>query len=321
MSVARIDTVAAAAVDAARAAAEQVAGGDVGEHLGAVAEDERVVAHRFAATHPGYRGWEWTVVLARVPRARSATVSEVVLLPGDRALLAPAWVPWSDRIAPGDLGEADVLPYRADDPLLEESFEQTGGAAVAGGDDALDDLDLPVRQELGLGRPRVLGREGRAEAAARWYRGASGPDTTSARAAAAPCASCGYLVRLAGSLRGLFGVCANAWSPDDGRVVSLDHGCGAHSETGVTAEDAAGLPQPLLDQLREDLDVVPLPDEPPAQGSSDGAVDATGAPPGDTAGEPEADPADPGGTADSVETADSSAPRGAEAPSDPADRR
>jgi hypothetical protein len=28
-------------------------------------------------------------------------------------------------------------------------------------------------------------------------------------------------------------VCANEWSPDDGRVVSMDHGCGAHSQTDV----------------------------------------------------------------------------------------
>jgi hypothetical protein len=292
----RIDTVAAAAVAQARAVAEEVAGGDVGEHLGAVAEDERVVAHRFAATHPGYRGWEWTVVLARVPRARTATVSEVVLLPGEHALLAPAWVPWSDRIAPGDLGETDVLPYREDDPLLDQSFEQVGGADVAGGDggdavDTVDDLDLPVRVELGLGRPRVLNREGRAEAAVRWYRSAAGPDTTTARAAAAPCATCGYLVRLTGSLRGLFGVCANAWAPDDGRVVSLDHGCGAHSETGAAA--AAAVAAPLIDQLREDLDVVPLADGPRVQESSDAVGDATREPSGVAGGDPGADSPEP----------------------------
>ncbi|MGF1646432.1 MAG: DUF3027 domain-containing protein [Kineosporiaceae bacterium] len=263
----RTDTVAAAAVDLARAAAMAAAGGEVGEHLGAAAEGERVVAHRFASTHPGYRGWEWTVVLARVPRARTATVSEVILLPGERALLAPAWVPWSDRIAPGDLGEGDVLPYRADDPLLDESFEQTGGAGPAGGDpdvsDAFDDLDLPVRVELGLGRSRVLNREGRAEAASRWYRGSAGPESGAARAAADPCATCGYLLRLTGSLRGLFGVCANGWSPDDGRVVSLDHGCGAHSETGVVVDSGPARPEPLVDQLREDLDVDPVPDDAP----------------------------------------------------------
>ena len=38
---------------------------------------------------------------------------------------------------------------------------------------------------------------------------------------------------LQGSLGQVFGVCANEWSEDDGRVVSLDHGCGAHSETDV----------------------------------------------------------------------------------------
>ena len=30
-----------------------------------------------------------------------------------------------------------------------------------------------------------------------------------------------------------FGVCANALSPSDGRLVSMDHGCGAHSETRI----------------------------------------------------------------------------------------
>ena len=44
------------------------------------------------------------------------------------------------------------------------------------------------------------------------------------------CATCGFFVPLKGELNLLFGVCANKWSPDDGRVVSLDHGCGEHSE-------------------------------------------------------------------------------------------
>ena len=34
-------------------------------------------------------------------------------------------------------------------------------------------------------------------------------------------------------MKALFGLCANALSPDDGKVVSMDHGCGAHSETAV----------------------------------------------------------------------------------------
>jgi hypothetical protein len=33
----------------------------------------------------------------------------------------------------------------------------------------------------------------------------------------------------------MFGVCANLFAPDDGKVVSADHGCGAHSEALVQA--------------------------------------------------------------------------------------
>ena len=40
----------------------------------------------------------------------AATVDELALLPGPDALVAPPWVPWSERLAPGDLGVGDVLP-------------------------------------------------------------------------------------------------------------------------------------------------------------------------------------------------------------------
>ena len=77
------DAVLDAAVELARAAAQDVAVSpdDVGEHLGVVTETERVVSHRFVCLARGYRGWEWTVTLARVPRGRTATVSEAELLP------------------------------------------------------------------------------------------------------------------------------------------------------------------------------------------------------------------------------------------------
>ncbi len=61
----------------------------VGEHLGVVREDERLVSHRFASALPGYLGWDWTVTVGRVPRGRAATVCEVDLMPGEGALLAP----------------------------------------------------------------------------------------------------------------------------------------------------------------------------------------------------------------------------------------
>jgi hypothetical protein len=98
------DAVCLAAVDLARNAAEETAGViGVGDYLGAQAEDTRVVSHFFACPHPGYQGWRWSVTVARASRARVVTVDEVVLLPGDGALLAREWVPWVERIRPGDV--------------------------------------------------------------------------------------------------------------------------------------------------------------------------------------------------------------------------
>ena len=81
----------AAAVDLARAAALEVApAAQVGEHVGVVADaDPDIATHRFACTNTAYAGWHWSVTVVRVPGAETATVSEVVLLPGDGALLAP----------------------------------------------------------------------------------------------------------------------------------------------------------------------------------------------------------------------------------------
>lgn len=243
------DAVLDAAVELAREAARDIAQspGEVGEHLGVVAVAERVVSHRFACLSRGYRGWAWTVTLARVPRGRTATVCEAELLPGEDSVLAPGWLPWSERLQPGDLGSGDVLPFVPDDDRLEQGYE-------AAEDEDADELAIV---ELGLGRERVLSARGRAEAAERWYTGSQGPTTPGAVAAAAPCSTCGFLLRLDGSLRTVFGVCANEWSPDDGCVVSMDHGCGAHSQTDLEPgtgdwPDSA----PVIDENR--LEVVDL---------------------------------------------------------------
>ncbi|MEV0892130.1 DUF3027 domain-containing protein [Promicromonospora sp. NPDC050262] len=235
------DAVLNGAADLARAAAQEVAERpeDVGEHLGTLFEDERVVSHRFAATMRGYRGWHWTVTVTRVPRGRTATISEVELLPGDEAILAPVWLPWSERLRPGDVGPGDVLPFRADDPRLEPGYTATG-------DPEVDEVAI---DELALARARVLSPQGRDEAAERWYRGSRGPTSAGAVAAAAECMACAFLIPLSGPMGQLFGVCANEWSPDDGKVVSLDHGCGAHSETDVEAHPTDWpAPAPLIDE-------------------------------------------------------------------------
>lgn len=105
----KLDAVLAEAVEAARAALSEIAPDQqVGEHLGAAAEGERLVAHRFAADRPGYRGWEWFVAVARAPRSKKVTVCEVGLLPGENALLAPKWVPWAERVTDDEKATAQA---------------------------------------------------------------------------------------------------------------------------------------------------------------------------------------------------------------------
>ncbi|GAA4522268.1 DUF3027 domain-containing protein [Brachybacterium paraconglomeratum] len=228
----KLDAIASAAVELAHEALLEVTEpGQVGEHLRVEASGERLVTHIFECTMPGYRGWSWVVVLTRASRAKAATVAETALLPGEESILAPDWEPWSERLKPSDVGADDLLPYRDDDERLEQGYEATGD----------EDVDRVAQWELGLGRPRVLSAEGRSDAAERWLEGDFGPRETSGRGrrgtVTANCTSCGFLSKLSGSLRGEFGVCTNEWSPADGRVVHLNFGCGAHSETGQEDED------------------------------------------------------------------------------------
>ncbi|AJT65041.1 DUF3027 domain-containing protein [Streptomyces chattanoogensis] len=266
------DRLCAEAVDLARAAAEETAlPGTVGEHIDAVADGDRVVTHLFACNEPGYRGWRWAVTVARASRAKVVTLDESVLLPGPDALLAPEWVPWSERLRPGDMGPGDLLPTEAEDLRLEPGFSGEDGpppnSAVAEGMAAevadTEEADVvpgspaiqpsPARggiadlaEELGMRRARVLSRYGLHTAADRWEE-AYGPKTPMAQAAPATCMTCGFLTPLAGSLRQAFGVCANEFAPADGRVVSLAYGCGAHSEAAVMPAPPRP-PAPVLDE-------------------------------------------------------------------------
>ncbi|WP_354645016.1 DUF3027 domain-containing protein [Kitasatospora camelliae] len=244
------DRLCAEAVELARqAAVDTVGAASVGLHLGVHADADRVVTHTFECQDAAYRGWRWAVTVARAPRAKNVTLDEVALLPGPDAVLAPQWVPWSERLRPGDLGPGDLLPTGADDLRLEpgwsgedEPAPNSVLAETADEDVVVSDPDLqaaPVRaqigavaDELGLGRARVLSRLGLHQAAERWE-SAYGPQTPMAQSAPASCATCGFLVPIGGSLGQAFGVCGNEFGPADGQVVSLAFGCGAHSEAAV----------------------------------------------------------------------------------------
>ena len=234
-------------MDLARSVAAEVGRPDwVGEHLTAQVEDTRLVTHYFDCLDPSYPGWTYAVTVVRASRAKDVTVNEVVLLPGEGALIAPEWVPWKERLRPGDVGVGDLLPTEEDDERLVPGYAQVPDSEL----DA-EGMDKQMVWELGLGRRQVLSEVGREQAAERWYNGEAGPRSPIAAAAPAACATCGFLTPLAGELRQMFGVCTNEYAPDDGRVVSLDHGCGAHSEVrrpGPQNEPVA----PVVDELGYD---------------------------------------------------------------------
>ena len=269
-----IDGVCAAAVDAARAALlEEADESVIGEHLGVLAEGPLVVTHYFAGTVPGYIGWRWAVTLTRTPDSDSVTVDETALLPDGDALLAPAWVPWMKRVQPGDLGAGDVLVTEPDDPRL------LPGMAANDVPDDDDEQVRPLQWELGLGRVRVLSPEGRRDAAQRWYRDV-GPRSPVARNSDLDCASCGFLVLIGGPMGQAFGVCANGYSPADGRVVAMSFGCGAHSET--VQSPTVGIAEIVVDEAGYDdmpEDAEPAqPDEPTQPDEPSAALESTDSP-------------------------------------------
>lgn len=255
-----VAAVLAGSADQARAAIVEFSGDTVGDYLGVSFDDDSAATHRFLATLSGYQGWQWAVVVAAVEGTDHATISEVVLVPGPTALLAPPWVPWEERVRPGDLGPGDLLAPLPDDPRLVPGFMGTG-------DPVVDDVSV----QLGLGRRRVLSAYGREDAAQRWHDGDHGPSAPMARATKRVCRDCGFMVPLAGALGAMFGVCCNAMSAD-GSVVDLFYGCGAHSDT--PAPHGAGLPayEPYDDGVLEVAEVVPVPEvadeSAPAQGET-----------------------------------------------------
>ena len=215
------------ATDLALNAAIENAGdkGQVGAFVSVELDEEnRLANYLFEAKITGYEGWRWSVTVAKVDEDSAPTICDVVMIPGPDALLAPKWIPYADRLQPGDVGVGDIVPSQPDDPRLVPGF------AALPQDEELDPTQL---WELGLGRLRVLSIEGRDQTSARWYEGDRGPNSEIAKLAPKPCGSCGFFLPIAGSLRSAFGVCANAISPEDAKVVSVDHGCGAHSEATV----------------------------------------------------------------------------------------
>jgi len=93
-----------------------------------ITEEDGASSLLFESTQPGYPGWKWTVSVGHVD-GEEPTVLEAELMPGDGSLLAPDWVPWSDRLA----------DYKAAQDALDGSASSDGDDDPDEDDDVADD--------------------------------------------------------------------------------------------------------------------------------------------------------------------------------------
>jgi Protein of unknown function (DUF3027). len=136
----KLDTILADAVDVARNALTEIAvDTEIGEYLGATSEGERLVTHRFVSQKKGCRGWTWFATLARVPRAKAKdlTVCEAGIVAGEDALLAPAWLPWADRLAKEEIEAAEA----------DNATDESGQVSPEGQSGASTEKDSAATQE------------------------------------------------------------------------------------------------------------------------------------------------------------------------------
>jgi hypothetical protein len=122
---------------------------NVGNFIGVTEIDKGLATFLFENNQKGYVGWRWSVTIFQDKKNQPATVSEIVLLPGDDSLIAPDWVPWSERLSDYKALQIELEKQAALDALEDESDEDTDEDASAEESgkkepEDLEDSELPV---------------------------------------------------------------------------------------------------------------------------------------------------------------------------------
>ena len=172
------------------AAVEAGSRNSVGFFIESIEEDEGVVTYLFEGKLKGYVGWRWSVSVYQAEANEAPTVSEVLLVPGPDSLVAPDWVPWSERLADYKALQAELEAQAAleaeeaeenedtDDSdevdeheavdveaaALDDAVEEPNGSAESE-ESALSNVEEGVEPEADAGktrkRPRFLRRRNR----------------------------------------------------------------------------------------------------------------------------------------------------------------
>lgn len=114
---------------ARKAAAAGAPSNAVGNFVELIEEEEAVYTYLFESKQKGYVGWRWSVTV--FDSVDGPTVSEVLLMPGPDSLVAPNWVPWSERLA----------DWKALQAELERQAAEEAALAAEDGDDEPDEDD------------------------------------------------------------------------------------------------------------------------------------------------------------------------------------
>ena len=116
----------------------------VGELAGSITETDGVTTIYFDNTLRGYVGWKWTVSISHGEGA-SVSVLETELTPAEGALIAPDWVPWSERLAEYKETQAELaaqaLEHEHDDDDDDDSDDDDDDDDDSDDDDDDDDDD------------------------------------------------------------------------------------------------------------------------------------------------------------------------------------
>ena len=108
----------------------------VGNFIEVFEEGEGVATYLFENNQKGYVGWRWSVTIFQVDPSEAATVSEILLMPGPDSLVAPDWVPWSERLADYKALQLELEKQAALDAEEADDSEDSDDS-----DDDTDDTD------------------------------------------------------------------------------------------------------------------------------------------------------------------------------------
>ena len=121
----------------------------IGAPAGEITEGDGVVSVQFESLLPGYPGWKWTVSIATL-EGEAPSVLETEMIPAEGALLAPDWVPWSDRLADykaaqSELEESAAADDSDSDESEDDDDDDLGSDVLHGGD--LDGVDIDETED------------------------------------------------------------------------------------------------------------------------------------------------------------------------------